>query len=147
VDPCLFTKTVNGKLFFVIIYVDDGGIISTKYDIEEVIKALGKVFKFKYLGKLEYFVGCRIIESFYGKKLWIHQPKLIKHLESDFTKFITSPQEFVTLESPGTTSVRPKEDETKITESEQTVYRSGVGILLYLVSPRIIKGSRWSYAM
>jgi Reverse transcriptase (RNA-dependent DNA polymerase) len=133
VDPCLFTKTVNGKLSFVIIYVDDGGIFSTKDDIEEVIKALGKVFKVKYLGKLEYFVGCRIIENFDGKKLWIHQPKLIKHLEADFKKYITSPREFVTPASPGTTSVRPKEDETKITESEQTIYRSGVGMLLYLV--------------
>ena len=133
VDPCLFTKIVNGKLSFVIIYVDDGGIFSTKEDIDEVINALGKVFKVKYLGKLEHFVGCHITENHSGDKLWIHQPKLLKHLEEDFSKYITTTREYLTPAGAKTTIMRPQEDDNKISDTEQTIYRSGVGMLLYLV--------------
>jgi hypothetical protein len=39
VDPCLFVKNANNDvpLSFVIIYVDDGGIIGTHESIKEVI--------------------------------------------------------------------------------------------------------------
>jgi hypothetical protein len=45
-DPCPFIKKVaDGEpISFVIIYVDDGGIIGTPDAIKEVISALGKVF-------------------------------------------------------------------------------------------------------
>jgi hypothetical protein len=59
--------------------VDDGGIFSTKENIDTLIKALSKDFKVKYLGKLEHFVGCHIIESQKRDTFWIHQPKLLKH--------------------------------------------------------------------
>jgi hypothetical protein len=43
--------------------LDDGGVFSTKENIHTLIKALSKDFKDKYLGKLEHFVGCHIIEN------------------------------------------------------------------------------------
>jgi hypothetical protein len=40
-DPCLFYK--NGKTkSFIIIYVDDGGIVSDEITIQDVISALSK---------------------------------------------------------------------------------------------------------
>ena len=53
-DPCLFLKQTKdkSKSAFVIIQVDDGGIFSSKENIDELIKALSKDFKVKYLGKL-----------------------------------------------------------------------------------------------
>ena len=105
VDPCLFIKFINGKLSFVIIYVDDGGIFSTKEDIHAVLEELGKIFKVKYLGKLEHFVGCHITENYRGDKLWVHQPKLLKHLEEEFGKYITSNREYITPAGPRTTIV------------------------------------------
>jgi Reverse transcriptase (RNA-dependent DNA polymerase) len=132
VDPCLFTKSINGKLTFVIIYVDDGGIFSTTEDIQDVLKALGKTFKVKYLGKLKHFVGCKIIKSADKNKIWIHQPKLLKHFEADFSKYFTT-QEFVTPAGPKTVITRLNEEENKISADEQTIYRSDVGMLLYLV--------------
>jgi hypothetical protein len=94
---------------------------------------LGKTFKVKYLGKLENFVGCHIIEDKDKSKIWIHQPNLLKHLEEDFSKFIKTNREYVTPLGPKTVITRPNEEETKISDEEQTTYRSGVGMLLYLV--------------
>jgi hypothetical protein len=42
-DSCLFINTSTNKSF-VVIYVDDGGIFSTKENIETLIKALSKDF-------------------------------------------------------------------------------------------------------
>jgi hypothetical protein len=74
-DPCLFYKTGKTKSF-IIIYVDDGGIFSYDETIQKVIKALSKTFNVKYLGKLENFIGCRLIENKERDTIWIHQPKL-----------------------------------------------------------------------
>ena len=51
-DPCLFLRQSKDKKknSFVIIYVDDGGIFGTKEEVSELIKALSKDFKVKYLG-------------------------------------------------------------------------------------------------
>ena len=133
IDPCLFIKNKGNRKSFVIIYVDDGGIFSTKEDIDEIIEALGQDFKVKYLGKLEHFVGCHITENYKKDTLWIHQPKLLKHLEEDFSKYITTNKVFMTPASPRTTILRPQEGDNKISPAEQTIFRSGVGMLLYLV--------------
>ena len=135
VDPCLFLKQnkSSGNSAFVIIYVDDGGIFSSKENIEELIKALGKDFKVKYLGKLEHFVGCHIIENVNKDTIWIHQPKLIKHLKAEFGHMIQTDQVYPTPASPKTMCMRPQEGDPLITPEEQTVFRSGVGMLLYLV--------------
>jgi Reverse transcriptase (RNA-dependent DNA polymerase) len=61
-DPCLLINTSTNKSFHVT-YADDGDIFSTKENIDTLIQALSKDFKVKYLGKLENFVGCHIIEN------------------------------------------------------------------------------------
>jgi Reverse transcriptase (RNA-dependent DNA polymerase) len=47
VDPCLFINTSTVKHSFVIIYVDNGGIFSTKDNIYKLIQASSKDFKVK----------------------------------------------------------------------------------------------------
>jgi hypothetical protein len=75
---------VEVKDAFVIIYVDDGGIIGTPEAIKEVIEALGNTFKVKLMGKMDNFVGCQIIDTPDKDGVWIHQPKLLKNLEINF---------------------------------------------------------------
>lgn len=86
VDPCLFVKDNKQQQTksFIVIYVDDGGIFSTDDNIKEVLNELGKIFKVKYLGKLENFLGCKIIENDKKDTIYIHQPKLIKNLKSTY---------------------------------------------------------------
>jgi hypothetical protein len=131
-DPCLFVKD-DPKKSFIIIYVDDGGIFGTKENIKEVLTELGKTFKVKDLGKLENFIGCKIIENTQKDTIWIHQPKLIKHLKQTFGKMVESVREYKTPAAPKTTILRPLKDEPLISSDDQKLFRSGVGMLLYLV--------------
>jgi hypothetical protein len=89
-DPCLFVKDNKEQKTksFIAIYVDDGGIFSTEDNIQEVLKELSKIFKVKYLGKLENFFGFRIIENKKRNTIYLHLPKLIKNLESTFGKYL-----------------------------------------------------------
>jgi hypothetical protein len=43
--------------------------------------ALGKAFQDQDLVTMKHFVGCHIIENKEKDTIYIHQPKLIKHLE------------------------------------------------------------------
>jgi hypothetical protein len=131
-DPCLFIKQGNKKAF-IIIYVDDGGIFSSEDDIQEVLKELGKTFKVKYLGKLENFIGCKLIENPEKTKIWIHQPKLLKNLNQTFGKLVENVRDYKTPATPKATIVRPKEGDPLISPERQKLFRSGVGMLLYLV--------------
>jgi hypothetical protein len=52
------------------------------------LKELSKTFKVKDLGKLENFIGCKIIENQSKDTLWKYQSKLLKHLKETFGKFV-----------------------------------------------------------
>jgi hypothetical protein len=72
---------------------------------------------------LEHFVGCHIIQDPKDKnKIFIHQPKF-KHLDWFFK----------TPAGPKTTITCPEKEDKFISKKEQTIYRSGLGMLLYLV--------------
>jgi Reverse transcriptase (RNA-dependent DNA polymerase) len=62
-DPCLFIKKAekDEPLSFVIICMDDGGIIGTPDAIKEVISALGKSFKVKVMGEIENLIGVKSV--------------------------------------------------------------------------------------
>jgi hypothetical protein len=134
-DPCLFIQNINQtkQLSFVIIYVDDGGIIGTQESIQQIVKALSKDFNVKYLGKLEYFVGCHIIENSTKDTIWIHQPKLLKNLKENFGHLVSKTRTYRTPAGPKTSILRPQKGDTLISPKDQTKFRSGVGMLLYLV--------------
>ena len=82
---------------------------------------------------MEHFVGCHLIENKNHDTLWIHQPKLIKNLKSHFGELIKSVRFYNTPAIPKSVIIRPKTDEMKLSEDKQKQYRSGVGMLLYLV--------------
>ena len=129
-DPCLFIKDKSNVKSFIIIYVDDRAIFSTAQNIKDVLAKLGQHFVVKPLGNLEHFVGCHIIES--TDTIWIHQPKLIKHLDESFSKFLPN-KSYKTPAAPKSSIERSKELEGLLPKTEQTKYRSGLGMLLYLV--------------
>jgi Reverse transcriptase (RNA-dependent DNA polymerase) len=139
VDPCLFINTKNkNKPSYIILYVDDGGIFGTEDEILRVLTELKKEFVIKSLGKLEHFVGCHIIENKQSKNetkkgLKIHQPKLLNNLKKHFGKLVSKVRSYKTPAAPKTVIMRPKPGDPIISEEDQTKFRSGVGMLLYLV--------------
>ena len=114
-------------------YVDDGGIIGTQDTIDELVSGLSEDFKVKYLGQMEHFVGCHLIENKEKDTLWIHQPKLMKNLKTHFGQLIESVRFFSAPAIPRTVIIRPNAEEKKLSMEDQTKFRSGVGMLLYLV--------------
>ena len=85
------------------------------------------------MGKVEHFVGCHLIESKDKSTIWIHQPKLLKHLEKDFKDLIITERIYKTPAAPRAVVMRPGPDDPKISATDQKKYRAGVGMLLYLV--------------
>jgi hypothetical protein len=115
--------------------VDDGGIFGTEEDIKETINALSTTFKVKDLGPLKNFVGCKIIQTQQEiNTIYIHQPKLLKHLKEVFGTLIKQTATLYKAPAgPKTVIMRPEKGDPLISIQDQTTYRSGVGMLLYLV--------------
>jgi hypothetical protein len=65
--------------------------------------------------------------------VYIHQPKLLKHIKQEFGGLVESLKEISTPAPPRTMVKPPDIEDTLIRVDQQTTYRSGVGMLLYLV--------------
>jgi hypothetical protein len=133
-DLCLFIrKEGKGNKSYLIIYVDDGGILARPTEVKRILTELSKHFVVKDLGKLESFVGCKIIESKAKNTIYIHQPKLLNNLKEQFIALVESLKDFETPAPPQTIIKCPDKDDTLLSPDKQTKFRSGVGMLLYLV--------------
>jgi hypothetical protein len=56
--------------------------------------SLSSYFVVKDLGEIEIFVGCRILNNKERGTVYIHQPKLIKHLKEEFGALVESLNDF-----------------------------------------------------
>ena len=86
--------------------------------------------------ELENYLGCRIVFSKDGKKAWIGQPETIKKLIRLFGDEVMHLRNYTVGGTVGKGVLRPKEDEELLSYEEQSKYRSGVGILLWLTKTR-----------
>jgi hypothetical protein len=78
---------------------------------------------------MENFVGCNIIKKEEQDTIWIHQPKLIKHLKEQFGDLVKDIKHHTTPASPKSFIVRPQQGDVLILATDQTQYRSGVGMV------------------
>jgi hypothetical protein len=97
----------------------------------ELIKKSG--FTLKIEEEMTDYLSCNILFSKDKKKAWLGQPHLIWSLEKKFMEMTKSLQTYQTPGTPGQGIVRPTSDEEKVSKEDQTLYRSGVRMLLYLV--------------
>jgi hypothetical protein len=98
-----------------------------------VIKALSDYFVVKDLGEMKVFTVCDIITNDAKDTVYIHQPKLILHLKEQFGSLVESLKEYPTPASPRSIVKRPKKEDIFISVEMQIKFRSGVGMLLYMV--------------
>ena len=70
-------------------------------------------------------------------EITVHQPYIYKHLEDKFQDVLEmkwrEEERKATLSTPSFRLMRVKEGKGVLTQQEQTLYRCGLGILLYLV--------------
>ena len=67
------------------------------------------------------------------KKAWLGQPHLISNLEQNFGDMVKNRRTYKTPGTPSLSLVREKDELQCVSAEKQTLYRLGVGMLLYLV--------------
>ena len=131
-DPCLMMRKDKTGIVFIAIWVDDSLLIGNDKAIDQVISDLKKGgLTLKIEGELDDYLSCEISFSGDNKRGWIHQPHLIKKIEKNFGPFVKGLQAYKTPGTPGMSILR--NTKSQITPEQQKIYRSGVGMLLYLV--------------
>ena len=115
-----------------LIYIDDMLIVGNMEAVNEPILILQQSFEVKAPTTLEDYLEVQVIKSKNGEKAWSGQPTIIKSLEKMFDEDVKTLWSTLTPGSPGFVGQKVVEDEDKVTEKEQALYRSGVGTLLYL---------------
>ena len=130
IPACWINEDEKG-VCIIIIYVDDMLIIGKEEAIDDAIKVLQGHFQVKDPTSLADYLGAQIVQSDDGKKAWLGQPTIIKSLEKQFGERVAKKKMTVT---PGTQGLigGKVDDISKVDEKTQSMYRSGVGTLLYL---------------
>ena len=107
-------------------------IIGKEEAIDAAIKVLQGHFQVKDPTNLEDYLGVQIVQSDDSKKAWLGQPTIIKNLEKQFGEKVAKKKMTITPGTPGFIGGKV-DDISKVDEKTQSMYRSGVGTLLYLI--------------
>ena len=103
--------------------------------IDHFKSEIKKHFKTKDEGKMTEYVGCTVNREITGK-LIMRQPHLLSKLKREFGKEVEKMRTYETPAGNRDTIIRIKDedqDTVQLGSTKQTRYRSGVGMLLYLV--------------
>ena len=130
-DPCMLYKEDEREVCIIITYIDDMLIIGKEEAIDAAIKVLQGHVQVKDPTSLEDYLGVQIVQSDNGKKAWLGQPTIIMGLEKQFGERVAEKNMTITPGTPGFIGGKV-DDISKVDEKTQSMYRSGVGTLLYL---------------
>ena len=133
-DPCVLTRrTATGGVTHIVIHVDDCYLCGDEATVNESVKLIEEHFKLKIERPVRDYLSCELELSKDKRTMWVGQPTLIGKLEGKFSKMVKGRAKVKTPGTPGFGIVRPKEGDPVIDPESQKLYRSGVGMLLYLV--------------
>ena len=130
-DPCMLYREDERGVCIIIIYIDDMLIIGKEEAIDAAIKVLQVQFQVKNPTRLEDYLAVQIVQSDDGKKAWLGQPTTIKTVEKQFGARVAKKKITITPGTPGFIGGK-LDDISKVFEKTQSMYRPGVGTLLYL---------------
>ena len=132
-DPCLLYRENDDGMVIICVYVDDILIVGSQQSIEATVRDLKTKFTVKRVGALQEYVGCTVLRSGREKRVQFYQNDLINRLEKDFGYEVERMKKYETPAAPRDIVMRPMEGDDLLSQNEQVKYRSGVGMLLYLV--------------
>ena len=133
-DPCLMMRRDEDGVIYIALYVDDCLCIGTRRALR---KFAGELPKNGFTVKIEWnlmdYVSCEIKRSKDGRSATMRQPHLLKNLRAKFWDHVKNLQVYRTPGMPGNGLMRPLDKKPKVTVEVHMMYRSGVGMLLFLV--------------
>ena len=133
-DPCLFSRKTERGVVHMALYVDDCYCCGDMEEIDQVIKELKeKGLSLKVEKNMTDYLSCHIEFSPNKDKAWIGQPHLVHKIKEKFGDKVKKLQKYKTPGTPHVGLVRAKPEDPEVTPEEHKEYRSGVGMLLYLV--------------
>ena len=132
-DPCLFIRQNEKGIIYLLVHVDDIYAAGNKAAVEDAIKGIKESFRVKIEENTKDYLSCEIKISKDGGTAWIGQPHLIKKLATKIGEMVKKRPIYKTPGTPGFRVIRPKENDLKLSPEKQTLYRSVVGMLLYLI--------------
>lgn len=128
VDPCIYHKTYDGVILFILIYVDDLLIFYNREEAgKEIKQQLKNKFEMKELGYVCYFIGWKINQNLERNEISIDQSTYIEKILQRFKMSDCNP-----VNSPCDTSVKLVSTENENNILRNIPYQEAIGSLLYL---------------
>ena len=133
-DRCLYFRQTDKGIVIVLTYVDDNLCVGQREALQEVVDEIPKHgLQITVEHDLKDYLSCEIRVSDDKKKAWMGQPHMIKKIAKTFEEEVDKRQRYKTAGTPGLGLVKVKEEEHKIDKERQSRYRTGVGMLLFLI--------------
>ena len=118
----------------ILTHVDDNLCIGHPGALKQVLEEIPKHgLQITVEHELRDYLSCEIMLSKDRKKAWVGQPHMVKKLEKTFGGEVSKRQVYRTPGTPGLGLIKVKEEKDKIDHDKQSRYRTGVGMLLYLI--------------
>ena len=134
VEPFLYMNRDKHGLIYKALYVDDNLLIRDKKTIDHTIKAHKKAgLVLKVYDSLEDYLSCEIKFTNNSQSAWLGQPHLIGKLKNKFGDKVKKLQIYRTPGTSGLNIVHNSDPQDLPDKQDHKEYRSGVGILLWLV--------------
>ena len=130
-DQCLLMKNNDDGVVIVCIYIDDTLCVGDQSAIDTFKRDIQKFFSTKEEGKMEDYVGCQVSRN--GDKMWMYQQDLINKIRKHFKDDVREMRKYDTPAGNLEYVIRPSDDTNSISSIMQTKYRSGIGMMLFLV--------------
>ena len=133
-DPCLFMRKNEKGTVVILSYVDDNCTVGDKAAIEQALEEIkSHGFNITVDHKLTDYLSCEIKFSKDKKKAWIGQPHMVKKIRQTFEEETKGMQKYRTPGTPGQGLVRVTDPKDKLDPELHSRYRTGTGMLLYMV--------------
>ena len=129
-DECLLYRKNEKGTVIVCVYIDDTLCVGDTEAVDAFKKELREHFDTKEEGQMTEYVGCKVRRE-QTNELIMYQDDLLMKIDKHFGKKIIDIRKSEIPAGTGDRVVRSKEG--LITKEAQSKYRSGVGMLLFLV--------------
>jgi hypothetical protein len=132
-DHCLFKRDDENGIVFFCVYVDDCCVIGDKKAVKIAIKEVAAIYTIKLVGPINEYVGCTVETTEREDSILLSQPDLLNKIQRTFNTALKSVRTTNTPAGTNDAVLRPTPDDILLSPTLQTEYRSGVGMLLFLI--------------